>query len=36
MEGSRAAAQGLPDDALVMLDPAVEILETEVDEFSLL
>jgi ubiquinone/menaquinone biosynthesis C-methylase UbiE len=36
MEGSRAVAQGLPDDALVMLDPAVEILETEVDEFSLL
>jgi len=36
MEAPYAPVQPLPDDALVMLDPAVEILETKVDEFSLL
>lgn len=36
METPGALPQGLSDDAFVMLDPAVEILKTEVDECSLL
>ena len=36
MDTPDAAFRTLPDDALVMLDPAVEILDTEVDEFTLL
>src|SRR3978361_2255590 len=36
MQVSVTADQTLLDDALVMLDPAVEILDTEVDGFSLL
>jgi ubiquinone/menaquinone biosynthesis C-methylase UbiE len=36
METPDTRLQSLPDDALVMLDPAVEILEAEVDECSLL
>jgi SAM-dependent methyltransferase len=36
MDPPDAAFRTLPDDALVMLDPAVEILDTEVDDFSLL
>jgi ubiquinone/menaquinone biosynthesis C-methylase UbiE len=36
MEVSHASIQPLSDDALVMLDPAVEVLESEVDGFSLL
>jgi ubiquinone/menaquinone biosynthesis C-methylase UbiE len=36
MQAPTAPPQSLPDDAVVELDPAVEILDTEVDEFSLL